>query len=287
MSWLPLTLLCAFSLASADAATKKALQGYTGRELVLIRFGFSGLLLAPLLLVNPLPPVPLVFWAWVGALVPLELAAMWLYMLAIRDSPLAHTLPYLAFTPVFNAFTGWLILGEQVSLKGFGGILLVVVGAYVLNLERVRGAGWLAPVRWAGQERGARLMLAVAAIYSLTSVMGKGAMQYASPQSFGPFYFVLLGLVSVAVFSVGGPGPLAVFRRRPLWHLLIGLLMGVMIITHYLAIARVEVAYMIAVKRTSLLFAIVYGALWFGERRLGRNLAAGTLMVAGVALIAL
>ena len=46
-------------------------------------------------------------------------------------------------------------------------------------------------------------------------------------------------------------------------------------------------AYMIAVKRTSLLFGILYGAMLFGEAHLGRHLLAGTLMVAGVAAIAL
>jgi hypothetical protein len=40
------------------------------------------------------------------------------------------------------------------------------------------------------------------------------------------------------------------------------------------------------VKRTSLLFGILYGALLFREANLGRNLVAGTLMVAGVALVA-
>ena len=52
------------------------------------------------------------------------------------------------------------------------------------------------------------------------------------------------------------------------------------------AIQQVEGAYMIAVKRTSLLFGIVYGALLFKEQDLGRHLAAGVLMVAGVFLIA-
>jgi len=42
---------------------------------------------------------------------------------------------------------------------------------------------------------------------------------------------------------------------------------------------------MIAVKRTSLLFGILYGALWFRERGLGRHLIAGLLMVAGIFLI--
>ena len=47
------------------------------------------------------------------------------------------------------------------------------------------------------------------------------------------------------------------------------------------------VAYMIAVKRTSLLFGILYGALWFGERGLARHLVAGVFMLGGIALISL
>jgi drug/metabolite transporter (DMT)-like permease len=42
---------------------------------------------------------------------------------------------------------------------------------------------------------------------------------------------------------------------------------------------------MIAVKRTSLLFGMLYGAALFGERHLGRHLVAGFLMVAGVAAV--
>ena len=61
--------------------------------------------------------------------------------------------------------------------------------------------------------------------------------------------------------------------------------MAVMVITHFLAIASVEVAYFLSLKRTSLLFGIVYGALLFKEAHLGRHLIGGIVMVAGVALI--
>jgi len=52
------------------------------------------------------------------------------------------------------------------------------------------------------------------------------------------------------------------------------------------ALVGVKTAYMLAVKRTGLL-GIVLGALWLGEPNLRRNLLAGVVMVAGVALIAL
>ena len=63
--------------------------------------------------------------------------------------------------------------------------------------------------------------------------------------------------------------------------------MGLMILTHFVALVGVETAYMLAVKRTSLLWGIVLGALWLGEPDLRRNLLAGVVMVAGVGLIAL
>ena len=52
------------------------------------------------------------------------------------------------------------------------------------------------------------------------------------------------------------------------------------------ALEMVEAAYMIAVKRTSLLFGMLYGAWLFREQGLGKNLLAGVIMVAGVYLIA-
>jgi drug/metabolite transporter (DMT)-like permease len=58
-----------------------------------------------------------------------------------------------------------------------------------------------------------------------------------------------------------------------------------MVVTHFYAIAHIEVAYMVAVKRTSLLFGLLYGAWLFGETGLQKNLLAGLLMVLGVFLI--
>jgi drug/metabolite transporter (DMT)-like permease len=290
LDWLSLTLVCALALAACDAATKKFLNDYSAAQLVVVRLGVSAVLLLPLLVIHFPPAVPLAFWGWVGTALPLEVLAMAMYMVAIRDSPLALTLPYLAFTPVFTVLTGWLLLGESVTGQGFAGIVLVVLGAYGLNIEHARVLDWqtwLMPLRAILRERGSRLMLIVALIYSVTSVLGKGAMQYMPAASFGPAYFALLGAFSLAIFAWREPRALRrLWKWRPA-HLLVGGLMAVMVATHFLALERVQVAYMISVKRTSILFGIVLGAVFFGERGLARNLAAGGLMVAGVALIAL
>lgn len=290
LPWLPLTLLCAFFLASADAGIKYWLHDYRARELVLIRFTLSGLLISPLLLLEPLPALPLEFWYLMAMLLPLEILAMLLYMRAIRDHALSLTLPYLAFTPVFVTLTGWLLLGERVSGQGLAGILLVVAGAWALNLQPQGLHTWrglFRPLGAIARHPGARLMLVVAALYSLTSVGGKKALEHLPPEQFGPLYFALVGLASLVLVALTRPVALGALWRRPGPSLVVAVLMGAMVITHFLALQKVEVAYMIAVKRTSLLFGILYGALLFRERGLSRHLTGGALMLAGVVLIAL
>jgi len=288
MHWINLTLLSAFFLATADTLSKRYLSHYRPGELVLVRFGVAGALLLPLLWWQPWPALPPAFWGWMAAALPLELLAMWLYMQAIRTSPLSLTLPYLAFTPAFNTLTAYVVLGETVTWAGFAGIMLIVFGAWLLNMEAAQnGAGLniLAPFRAITQERGSRLMLIVAAIYSLTSVTSKGALLHANPAFFGPFYFVVLGIASVVLFASRDISSWRAMRNHPLAHLAIGVFMAGMVVTHFYAIEHIEVAYMIAVKRTSLLFGIVYGAWLFKETGIEKNLVAGTLMVLGVYLI--
>jgi drug/metabolite transporter (DMT)-like permease len=298
-SWFVLALGSAFCLASADAVAKKFMAGYSGEELVLVRVGFTALILGPFCLLNPLPEVPAEFWMWVGLCVPLEILAVLLYMLAIRDSPLYLTLPYLALTPVFNVLTGWVFLGEAVSLKGMVGILFVVIGTALLNMGSPGPEGQgenaadrpdsvLKLIGWSlARERGSQFMLVAAFIYSVTSVMSKQAMSFATPESFGPIYALSNGVCLVIFCGVRNPTSLRVFTRRPALHLFAGGLIAIMVATHFLALAQVEVAYMITIKRTSLLFGLIYGWILFGEHHLRQHLFSGVLIVIGVALILL
>ena len=291
MSWFALALICAFSLASADAATKAWLQGFSAREMLIVRFCIPGLLLSPLLSsMPPLTTLPPAFWGWIAALIPLEMAAMALYMTAIRDHPLSLTLPYLAFSPVFVIGVAWMVLGEEVSARGALGILLVVAGAWVLNSRQARRndwRSWAAPLRAILDESGSRRMLSVAAIYAVSATLGKRAMQYLDPASFGAVYYGILGLAVFLAIVAPRPRILVKVASRPLPAFLIGALLGLMVYTHFLAIQQVEVAYMIAVKRVSLLFGILYGALLFREPNLAARLPAGALMLAGVVMILL
>ncbi len=288
--WFFLALVSAFALASADAYTKKWFAGTSGLDLIVVRFALPALLLAPVLSVVPFSTLDLHFWLLIMLLVPLEIAAMYLYVKAVRDAPLHLTLPFLSFTPVFNILTGWLFLGERVSLAGMGGILLIVAGAYVINVRpghSYRPAQILQPFIAIKDTRQSVMMLAAAAIYSLTSTLSKQALAYMPPAVFGAFYFVVIGAGTVALMFVLRPAALGVLKRAFAPSVLVALMMSAMVVAHFLSIARIEVAYMIAVKRTSLLFGLVYGYLLFHDSRFRNNISAGLLMLAGVCIIVL
>ena len=288
MDWFYLALLSALSLAFADAFSKKYFTENTGLELLLVRFFVPGVLLLPLAMTGSYPGMGSAFWLWIAILIPMELLAMLLYSLAIRDSPLFLTLPYLAFTPVFNVFTANIILGETVTGQNLFGIVLVVSGAYLLNIrksENGRVSNLIHPLKAIFTERGSRLMLTAAIIYSLTGAMTKAAMAYVGPKTFGAFYFSIIGFSGFVLALLIKPESIKIVVKKPRYALIVGVCMAVMVITHFLSISQIQVAYMVAVKRTSLLFGIILGAIFFSERHLSQHIVAGSLMVAGVTII--
>jgi len=288
LHWLALSLICAFCLASSDAAAKHWLRCASAGEILVVRLGLGGLLLTPWALTFELPYLPPQFWAWLALVMPLEMVAMLLYVRAIRDYPLAHTVPYLAFTPVLVVLSGWLVLGETVSKPGMLGILLIVAGSWLLNcqpLDRPAPSTLSVQLKTIVAAPGARLMLGTAAIYAVTSVGGKAAMQWLPPHQFGAFYFSVLGILTLIIVGLRKPSALRIHRFGAVPLLMVAGCMALMVVTHFLALAEIEAAYMIAVKRSSLLFGILYGAMLFQERHLARNLVAGSLMVIGVAAI--
>ncbi|WP_025324418.1 DMT family transporter [Deferrisoma camini] len=281
MTWLLLSLASALSWSLADVFAKQALQRASAVRVAWVRTAFALPVLGAVALATGITrPVP-AFWPTLAAAVPLEIAAALLYQWALRLSPLGLTAPYLAFTPAFLVFTGRWILGEVPAAPAYGGIALVCAGGYLLHLEP--GMGWLDPVRALGRERGSVLMLAVAALYSVTAALGKVAVLASDPVTFGLVYYGILTacLTPWAVRGAGRPG-----RSRPLTLGLVGLFSAAMILAHFSAIRLAPASYMIAVKRTSVIWSILLGGVVFSERGWRRRLLGGAVMVAGVGLIA-
>ncbi len=286
--WFWLSLLSAFASASTDAWTKKFFGHGSPFEMAVHPLLYSLPVFLAALAWIPVPPLDAVFW-WAFLLsIPLNCGAFLLYMTAIKASPLSLSLPFLAFTPAFMIGTGALLLGERPNVAGFAGIAVVVAGSYILNLDRGR-RDLLEPFRAVFRERGSWIMLVVAFIYSFTAVIGKIAIVHSAPTFFGVFFFAVQNLVLVAyVFVLGKASPRCLLgRRQQLRGLLVGAFYAAHVLGHVWAIALTKAAYMISVKRLSLVFGVVYGGILFGESHLKRRMAGAGLMLAGAVVIAL
>ncbi len=126
----------------------------------------------------------------------------------------------------------------------------------------------------------------VAVLYTFSASFGKKALSYTTPEFFGVFYMLLVAIICFPIMLVLSGGKLKAFVAKPVIFLLVGSAMGAMIITHFVAVERMPVAYMIATKRMNLLFTVFMGHWLFKEERLIQNVLACIIMVLGVFIVA-
>lgn len=286
MNWIFLSLLCAFFTASADALCKKSLIDSNEYMVAWARIGFASLFLLLLLPFIDIPKLDIQFFITILILLPLEITALILYMKAIKSSPLSLTLPFLALSPVFMIFTSNIILRERLDKFGIIGVLLTATGAYLLNISTTK-KGLLEPFRAIKQERGSLYMVFVAFIFSITANLGKMAILHSSPMFFASTYLPILSVVLLPVLMWKNHGQIRELFSRISMFSLIGLAITFATIAHFLSVSIIEVPYAISVKRVSLLFGIIYGALWFKETNIRERLIGGIIMIIGVSIVTL
>jgi len=284
MIWIALTLGAAFFAAIEDAVAKATLRVSSPWVVAWAPFLFAAPIFALLVWGAPHRPLDWTFFAAVTICQPLEVVAILLYAHAIQRSPLSLTIPFLSLTPVFTMPASYFLLGEKPGLAGGAGVVLIAVGVYVLNIQ-ARHTGWLGPLRAVAREPGSRMMIVVALIFSVTSAIGKIGVLHSGP--------IVYAAVSSAMFSVV-LGVIAVRRAPNAWgqvrdngraFFLLGALYVAMATCHFKAVEIAPVAYMIALKRTSILFSVVLGWVFFKEENIRDRLLGASLMLGGAVLI--
>ncbi len=288
-TWVLLSLLSAISLATSDALTKRVITRENEYVIAWFRLVFPlPILFIVMMLSGPLPRMDGPFLAAFFAGLPLEIAAIMLYYKALRVSPLSLSLPFLSFTPVFVIVLSFVLVGQPVSPAGAAGIVLIGLGGYTLNLSALR-SGFLEPLRAVARERGSLFMLSVALIYSATSALGKIAIDHSAPAFFGFFYLLALALCMLPVIiRRSGTGRFPCLLKSTFRAAVPPAVFDVAATVSYLyAVSMGNVAYTVAVKRTSLLIGTVYGFLLFRERNVRERLFGAILMLTGFVVVVL
>jgi len=284
--WIVLALLAAFLESLKDLSSKASVRTLSPQLAGLAASAVPIPLLVIFLLMGPSwPKVEPEFFLALALSGSLNVFAMFQFMRALQESELSLTIPFIAFTPIFLLVTSPLLVGDVPTPQDLSGILCIVGGAYILHLHTIR-QGLFAPFQAIWQQPGPRRMLSVAFIYSFTSNFDKLGVQHSSP--------LLWSLSITTVMATGFLLLLRYFRRtsqiRPKGKvlvvlLLIGVFQGLGLLVHNHALLSGPVPSVIALKRTSILFAVMWGVVLLKERYGWERLVGAILMITGIGIL--
>ncbi len=286
MSWIIYALIGAISQASFYFLDKRLLRKFGVFSLAAIVKIPPAVLLLIISLYKGIPALgPDLLFA-VTMTAGLNVIAAILLFKALKLEDLSLAAPIISFTPLFLIVTSWVILGEVPSDKGIIGIIFIVIGSYVLN---IKGSlkNILSPIRNLFSNKAVLFMLGVALLYSISSNFDKMVVLN-SDTTFGhSLAYFLSGSILLIVALIKKDKILTPAKNN--WGILIGAMIFVTLIPIAMnnAYELTIVPYAISVKRTSVIFAALFGFFFLKEKNVLPRLLGTVIMVIGVIIITL
>lgn len=285
MLWLVLSVLSALFDSLKDVSSKKILNNVSPEVAAFANAAFA------------VPITLLAFLAFESASFDIAFlkisaingmilsVAFLLFMNSLKSTDVSFAVPFTALSPVFMLFLTPILIGERASLNGSAGVVLVALGAYILNAKGGAG-GALGPVRAAMRDRGVMLMICVAFLWSITATVDKMALKHATPLLYITVFYIFTAVwLMINALLKCRKTAAAEIRSNILPLAALGFFWGLSGTAYILAIKSTMVSYVVAVKRMNALFTVLLGALLFKEKNLRERLLGAVLMVAGVAII--
>lgn len=238
--------------------------------------GVSAIIAAPFVVLLPRPAPG--SWPFIGLSTLLQDVSCLLLVRGYRDGELAQVYPVArGSSPLMVTLGAVIVAGEHPSPVVLGGIALISAAILVLALERAR-------------PKPATLAVALAigaTISAYTLSDGLGARRSGNVASYAAWLFLIQGS-SMPLFLVATRGwPAIAWPGSETWKAMLGGLFGM--IAYGVAVWALSVAPMgrvSALRETSVLFAVVIGALFLKERSTPARVLAALMIFGGAALLA-
>ncbi|MEO1375703.1 MAG: EamA family transporter [Cyanobacteria bacterium J06635_10] len=286
MSWFLFAISTAFLESLRDIFNKKTINLVDEYISTFSLNLFTAICSLPLLLFNDIPTLGNNFWYAVIAIGICNTTAYLLFFKAIKASDLSIVAPITTLSPILLLITSPFIVGEFPNAIGILGIFIIVIGAYVLKFQD-KSRGYLFPLKSLFSETGPKLMFGVVLVWSISANVDKIGVQNSSP-----IMWAIAGHLSVAIFCL----PILFIKSKPNIQnikscgrnlILIGFINALAIVCQMTALQLALVSFVIAVKRTSALFNVLWGWLIFKEKGIKERIAGSMIMILGVVVITL
>jgi drug/metabolite transporter (DMT)-like permease len=227
---------------------------------------------------------PALFGAWLLLDVLLITVVTLLYFRALQISPMSMCIPFLSFTPVFLIPTGYFMLGEVPSPLKAVGVMLIVIGSFVMH-RKLFSQGWLAPFKAVLQEKGSRYMLLVSLIFSFTNTIDKKLVTMSDVFTQAFAYGTGLAIAFWLMAKFRGGDFKAASRANWKWISLAGLFDAISLLFQLGSYAYIPVVITVSIKRAGIVLSVFSGWLFFREREITDKVIAASVMFCGVLVL--
>mgnify|MGYP001599524920 CR=1 FL=1 len=223
----------------------------------------------------------------IGLLSGLVHGASWVtHAKALEHGDLSHVYPIMRAAPLLVVPFAWILLGERISLIGFSGIVLMVLGVYVVNLKSVTLKTLFEPIKSITYERATQWALVTLLLVTAYSLIDKKGVSLVHPIVF-TYYFTVAGFVFFSLYIFWKKRKL--LRDEGLANKKTILLNGILGVSGYalslVALSMAHVSYVTGLRQTSVLFAVLMGGQLLQEKYNAIRFTAAVLMVIGAVLI--
>lgn len=276
-------------MAGLGDAVSYAFMKRLGKLDTYVKLIFYNLITLPFLLFGFLfysvPQVSLDFYIVIAINSIVWIVATFLLMKSLETGGLSASIPILNFTPVFLIFISYLLLGEFPSFQGLAGILVVVAGSYILHISSIK-SGYFEPIKSIFVGRGLR-MLVVAFLFGITASLAKIGIQLSNPAYFMFMHYLFVSLALTMLFFNKIRENKKQIKANFKYFLVMGIAVAFSEILVATAFKLTLVPYVISLKRTSIIFSVIIGFLFFKEKNFRHAIAGAAIMFIGAAMILL
>jgi uncharacterized membrane protein len=287
VNWLLLALITAFLTALSAMLNKQALRYWSEPVLLLTSSSILGLLLFS---ISGGCTVSKEYFIYLPISIIIHLCASVLNLKALKSGDLSLVFPLINLTPLFMFVTSPLIGREFPRPITIPGILLIVIGAYMLSIDK-RSRGFWAPIKALWYHKGARYMMGVAFFWSLAGNTDKLGVIHSSSAFWGASVKTGVALFMLPVVLMNSrksrnKAVAAGTEKKPgkawLYLLIVPLILTINIVCNMEAYKLTLAINVVSVKRLCSLFSILLAWLVLGEKNIRQRMGAAAVMVVGV-----
>ncbi len=300
MAWYLYALFAAFGITIVGLLQKKTLQQQHSLEYV--TFLNIAKLLVLLLLFSQVLHLRLTStqFVFVGISGFIGASSLLFTARAMRAMELSSVLPILALDPAIVAVLAYFLLGEGLSWYKVCGLLLTLIGTFILEFHRAEHSHLselfrtpkhlLAPFKEIGKGPGGRSLLIAVLALAFGGILDRFLLVRIEVPTY-LFYNYLFGTILYLVLLAGARQKIGMptFGKRSFIGLVL-LTAAINVLANASqakATSIAAVGLVIAVKRISVLFDVILGGKLFHERHLLQKTIASIIILTGIYLIVL